>query len=55
MLWYTNYDSGVGRATYTSFDEPVGVLWIYDYACQHDRLWTHGNVPAGSVFTSSKR
>ncbi|MEI8213459.1 MAG: hypothetical protein WCI02_15030 [Planctomycetota bacterium] len=54
MLWYTNYDSGVGRATYTSFDNLAGVLWMYDYACQHDKLWTHGNVPTGNVFMSSK-
>ncbi len=54
MLWYTNYESGVGRATYTSFDRQSGVLWIYDYACQHDKLWTHGNIPPGTMFTSSK-
>jgi hypothetical protein len=54
MLWYTHYDSGVGRATYTSFDNLAGVLWMYDYACQHDKLWTHGNVPTGNVFMSSR-
>lgn len=55
MLWYTNYESGVGRATYTSFDKSESVLWVYDYACQHDQLWPHGKIPPGSVFTASKK
>lgn len=55
MLWYKQYYSGVGRATYTSYDQEQGVLWIYDYACQHDVLWPHGEVPAGEVFTSTKK
>ena len=48
MLWYTDYDSGVGRATYSGFDESTGTLWIYDYACQHDEVWSHGDVPEGA-------
>jgi hypothetical protein len=52
MLWYTNYDSGVGRATYSGFDESNGVLWVYDYASQHDILWSHGGMPAGDLFTT---
>ncbi|MFO0943283.1 MAG: hypothetical protein U0930_21320 [Pirellulales bacterium] len=51
MLWYRQYDSGVGRATYSAFDESTGILWIYDYASQHDRLWSHGNIPSGTFFT----
>ncbi len=53
MLWYANSDSGVGRATYTSYDEFKGVLWMYDYACQHDTHWVRGDIPIGSIFTSS--
>lgn len=52
MLWYTNYDSGVGRATYSAFDQSTGVLWVYDYASQHDILWPHGSIPAGDVFST---
>lgn len=37
-LWYKDFDSGVGRATYSAFDESPGILWIYEYAAQHDRL-----------------
>lgn len=54
MLWYANYDSGVGRATYSAFDESTGFLWIYDYASQHDILWSHENAPAGTVFSTIK-
>ena len=54
MLWYTNYCSGVGRASYSAFDESTGVLWIYDYSSQHDILWSHGSVPTGNVFKSLK-
>lgn len=54
MLWYSNYDSGVGRATYSGFDESTGTLWIYDYASQHDILWPHGIVPAGNEFSNFK-
>lgn len=55
MLWYKQYYSGVGRATYTAFDEQAGVLWIYDYACQHDVLWRHEEVPEGEFFTSTQQ
>jgi len=51
MLWYTDYDSGVGRATYSAFDESTGALWVYSYACQHDLLWTRGNPPTGTPFS----
>jgi hypothetical protein len=47
MLWYGQGDSGVGRATYSGFDESTDVLWIYDYACQHDELWSRGKPPKG--------
>ena len=47
MSWYENYDSGVGHATYTAFDESTGRLWIYKYSCQHDILWQHGQLPEG--------
>jgi hypothetical protein len=52
MLWYTNYDSGVGRATYSTFDKSTGILWVYDYAAQHDTLWSRGSVPTGNVFST---
>ena len=53
MLWYKQYASGVGRATYTAFDQHTGMLWIYEYACQHDILWPNGEVPPGKVFRST--
>lgn len=46
MLWYKDNDSGVGRATYSAFDESSGVLWAYEYAAQHDKLWSPGEMPA---------
>lgn len=55
MLWYTDFDSGVGRATYSAFDGSTGLLWIYDYASQHDILWPHGNIPKGNVFTTLRK
>jgi len=55
MLWYTNYDSGVGRATYSAFDKSTGVLWMYDYASQHDILWSQGNAPVGEVFSTIEK
>jgi hypothetical protein len=47
MLWYADYYSGVGRATYSGFDAETNTLWVYDYACQHDKLWPHGKLPDG--------
>jgi hypothetical protein len=47
MTWYIGYDSGFGRATYSGFDESTDTLWVYDYARQHDQLWSPGNVPQG--------
>ena len=52
MLWYDDFYSGVGRATYTAFDNSDQTLWVYDYACQHDTLWAQGSVPNGDVFTT---
>lgn len=54
VLWYTNFESGVGRATYSAFDESVGILWVYDYASQNDTLWSQGNIPHGNTFTTLK-
>ncbi len=51
MLWYKGYDSGVGRAAYSGYDESTKTLWIYEYGCQHDLLWRRGNVPAGLQFS----
>lgn len=48
MLWYRNYHSGVGHATYSVFDESTSTLWIYDYRAQHNKLWSHGDVPKGT-------
>jgi hypothetical protein len=50
MLWYREYDSGVGRALYSGFDSSTDTLWIYDYSCQHDRLWDRGKMPQGKHF-----
>lgn len=55
MLWYIKHNSGVGRATYSTFDEATGVLWMYDYASQHDILWPQGTVPTGDDFSTMKR
>ncbi len=52
MLWYTDYNSGVGRATYSGFDKSNEVLWLYDYASQHDILWSRGGIPGGDTFTT---
>jgi hypothetical protein len=52
MLWYDDFYSSVGRATYTAFDATTQTLWIYDYACQHDTLWKQGNIPSGDIFTT---
>lgn len=50
MIWYSDFSSGVGRATYSTFDEQSGLLWIYIYASQHDLLWKDGQIPDGSTF-----
>ena len=50
MLWYEDYDSGVAEAAYSGFDESASVLWIYEYTCQHDRMWARGEVPEGDPF-----
>ena len=55
MKWYRNNDSGVGRATYSGYDEATNSLWIYHYSAQHDRLWTRGDVPAGEQFSTIKK
>ena len=49
MIWYTDGDSGVARATYSAFDKSNSTLWIYCYTCQHDRLWQRGQLPNGEV------
>ena len=54
MKWYRGYDSGVGRATYSGYDETTKTLWIYEYSCQHDQLWSQGNVPTGQQFSTIK-
>lgn len=48
MLWYTRFESGVARATYSAFDGSTRTLWIYEYAAQHDLLWPHGKLPRGT-------
>ena len=52
MLWYDDYDSGVGRATYSGYDTTTSELWIYEYASQHDKLWMPGNRPTGTDFST---
>ena len=46
MIWY-DQSSGIARATYTSFHPETRTLWVYGYACQHDKLWDFGKVPDG--------
>jgi hypothetical protein len=55
MKWYRDYDSGVGSATYSGIDESTNTLWVYEYSCQHDLLWSRGNVPAGQQFSTMKQ
>ena len=55
MLWYTNYDSGVGRAVYSAFDDSTDTMWIYDYSSQHDLFWEPGRLPPGEVFSTIER
>lgn len=38
ILWYTGDGSGVGRAVYSGFDESSGILWVYEYASQHNKF-----------------
>ncbi len=47
MLWYADGDTGVARAIYSTFDASSDELWVYEYACQHDLLWSKGSPPDG--------
>lgn len=51
MKWYSGYDSGVGQAAYTGYDRTHSTLWVYEYSCQHDRLWEPNQIPDGDVFS----
>lgn len=55
MRWYHDFQSGVGRATYSGYDETTNTLWIYEYSAQHDRLWPPGKLPDGKPFSTIKR
>lgn len=55
MKWYTNYDSGYALATYSGFDESTSTLWVYRYVCQHDRLWSPGDLPEGTPIKVEKK
>lgn len=50
MIWYSGFDSGVGRASYSAYDATTETLWVYEYACQHDILWPPGKIPDGEIF-----
>ena len=52
MIWYRDYDSGIGQASYSSFDESKNELWVYDHSSQHDILWSGGEIPDGDVFSN---
>lgn len=54
MKWYSGYDSGVGQAAYTGYDAMNSTLWVYEYSCQHDRLWEPNQIPNGDVFSRLK-
>ena len=55
MLWYAGGDSGVARGTYTKYDTKSGVLWVYEYGCQHDLLWPKGSPLAGQPLFSAEQ
>lgn len=55
MLWYKGMDSGVSRAVYSAFDESTGILWIYEYAAQHDKLWSPGKMPAAAPIVGNPK
>ncbi len=54
MKWYSGFDSGVGQAAYTGYDTSTGTMWVYEYSCQHDRLWEPNSIPDGDVFSRLK-
>lgn len=54
MKWYSGFDSGVGQAAYTGYDATQRTLWVYEYSCQHDRLWEPNQIPEGDVFSRLK-
>ena len=54
MKWYSGFDSGVGQAAYTGYDVEQQTLWVYEYSCQHDRLWEQNQIPDGDVFSRLK-
>ncbi len=54
MVWYSDGHSGVGRATYSGFDDSDNTLWIYAYSCQHDLLWEQGKLPEGEPIDFAK-
>jgi hypothetical protein len=55
MKWYSGFDSGVGQAAYTGYDVGNQTLWVYEYACQHDRLWEQNQIPEGDVYSRIKQ
>ena len=54
MKWYSGFDSGVGYAAYSGYDELSKTLWVYEYSCQHDRLWEPKHMPDGDIFSQLK-
>jgi hypothetical protein len=46
MLWYPNKSYGVAQGCYTLYDESNQILWVYEYAAQHDAHWKRGERPA---------
>jgi len=55
MFWYPDGDSGTARATYSAFDDSNNTLWIYKYSCQHDSLWSRGQLPEGEPIDLIKK
>ena len=53
MRWYQGYNSGVGGGVYTTFDGATDTLWLYDFSCQHHKLWVRGNAPKGDHFSTA--
>jgi hypothetical protein len=45
MLWHADATYGVAQGCYTIYDVSNEVLWVYEYAAQHDSHWERGKRP----------
>lgn len=49
MSWYHDSPSGYGTGCDTLCDVAAGVLWIYVFSAQHERLWARGAGESGEA------